>query len=223
MIKEKECNRCREIKSIDDFRLMIRKNRPNNGYSPSCKECEKLFSRQYYNSHLKQVLDYAKKYRTSNPEQIKDNNIKNHKKRMNDPVMKAYFYEGIRKYRINNRDKVLESKKKHFEKYKREPAYRLNRSMSGGMCMSLKQNKKGRHWESLINYTLKDLIEYLESLFKDGMSWDNYGKWHVDHIIPKSVWKFKNSEDSEFKQCWALANLQPLWARDNLIKHVKVV
>ena len=67
--------------------------------------------------------------------------------------------------------------------------------------------------------------DHIESQFKDGMTWDNYGKngWHIDHIIPKSLFQFKSSEDDEFKQCWALCNLQPMWAFDNLSKGNKYV
>ena len=50
------------------------------------------------------------------------------------------------------------------------------------------------------------------------MSWDNYGEWHIGHIIPKVFFKYKSTDDIEFKYCWSLDNLQPLWAKDNLRK-----
>jgi len=78
---------------------------------------------------------------------------------------------------------------------------------------------KGRTRGSLIgrlDYSVQDLMRHLEGLFVEGMSWDNYGKWHIDHIIP--CCKFDHSDDNEFKQCWSLENLQPLWARDNIRK-----
>ena len=58
--------------------------------------------------------------------------------------------------------------------------------------------------------------------FKGDMNWENMGQWHIDHIIPISLWQFEKPEDREFKQCWALANLQPLWAGDNLRKYNRV-
>ena len=58
----------------------------------------------------------------------------------------------------------------------------------------------------------------LESQFKDGMTWYNYGEWHVDHIKPISLFNFKHPTDNEFQECWSLDNLQPLWAIDNLSK-----
>jgi len=61
---------------------------------------------------------------------------------------------------------------------------------------------------------------HLESQFKPGMNWENYGKygWHIDHIRPQSWFKFESKNDPEFKICWALSNLQPLWAKENSFK-----
>ena len=77
----------------------------------------------------------------------------------------------------------------------------------------------GRHWEDLVGYNLDKLIQRLEVNFKPGMSWDNYGEWHIDHKKPQSLFKFKSSEDKGFKHCWMLCNLQPLWAKENLVKN----
>ena len=54
------------------------------------------------------------------------------------------------------------------------------------------------------------------------MSWENYGSyWHIDHIKPDSRFIYESVEDIEFKKCWALSNLQPLKAEDNLKKSNK--
>lgn len=50
------------------------------------------------------------------------------------------------------------------------------------------------------------------------MNWGNYGKWHIDHIKPICSFKINSYEDQAFKECWALQNLRPLWALDNLKK-----
>lgn len=73
----------------------------------------------------------------------------------------------------------------------------------------------------LVGYTLVELMEHLESQFTKGMTWDNYGEWHIDHIRPVSDFNFITHNDSEFKECWSLWNLQPLWAFDNLSKCAK--
>ena len=70
-----------------------------------------------------------------------------------------------------------------------------------------------------MDYTVEELMAHLESLFKEGMTWDNYGTyWHIDHIRPKSWYVFESVEDPAFKECWALSNLQPLEATINLAK-----
>jgi len=73
-----------------------------------------------------------------------------------------------------------------------------------------------------VGYSLDELKLHLESQFTEGMSWENYGKWHIDHIIPLSSFDIQNYDDKSFKKCWSLENLQPLWAEDNLKKSNKV-
>lgn len=81
---------------------------------------------------------------------------------------------------------------------------------------------KGKSNGSLLGrlgYEVEDLARHLESGFLDGMTWENYGEWHVDHIKPCSL--FDQHDPSQFAECWALSNLQPLWAIDNIKKGAK--
>jgi len=113
------------------------------------------------------------------------------------------------------------SKKYHQGKKGSEPKKYINRRISKAIQASLKRkgaSKNYKHWEDIVGYTLDDLKERLESQFKQGMSWDNYGKWHIDHIRPVASFKFESFEDEDFKLCWSLNNLQPLWAKDNVRK-----
>lgn len=82
--------------------------------------------------------------------------------------------------------------------------------------------KHGKTWEEIVGYTVEELMIHLEKQFWPGMSWCNYGKWHVDHIIPDSAFNYTSIHDPEFKECWALSNLQPLWDRDNFSKNAKL-
>ena len=74
-----------------------------------------------------------------------------------------------------------------------------------------------------MGYDKNILKRHLEKQFKDGMTWDNYGEWHIDHIIPLSFFEYKSTNDIEFKYCWSLYNLQPLWKEDNHHKNDSVV
>ena len=73
----------------------------------------------------------------------------------------------------------------------------------------------------LLGYTPKELMAHLESQFTDGMSWDNMDEWHVDHIRPQASFNYDSTEHPDFKKCWALNNLKPMWAFDNMSKRDK--
>lgn len=95
--------------------------------------------------------------------------------------------------------------------------------MSKNISRQLKASKNGRSWKDLLGYTVEDLLSHLEKSFRDGMTWDNYGRvWHIDHIIPKSFFIYDNYESEQFKACWSLSNLQPLLAEENRKKNNKV-
>jgi hypothetical protein len=84
----------------------------------------------------------------------------------------------------------------------------------------LSKNKKSSF--DVLPYTIDELIKHLESKFKPKMAWDNHGQgpgtWQIDHITPDSWFVYNSMEDQEFKNCWSLNNLQPLWWHDNCSK-----
>ena len=98
------------------------------------------------------------------------------------------------------------------------------RAYQGHMRYSLKNRKGGKHWETLVDYTLTELIKNIESKWKHRMTWDNYGMhgWQIDHIIPINAFNFESVNDIDFRKCWALDNLQPLWRTDNIKKGKKL-
>jgi hypothetical protein len=102
-----------------------------------------------------------------------------------------------------------------------DPEFALRTLFPARIRKSLLDGKAGRRWETLVGYTLKQLVVHLERQFLKDMTWDNRDKWHIDHIVPLSSFKFTSSDDPEFKAAWALTNLQPLWKQDNLAKGAK--
>ena len=82
----------------------------------------------------------------------------------------------------------------------------------------MRGGKGGLSWQELVPYTLADLTVHLERQFLPGMTWANIGTWHVDHIVPLKAFSFSTADDPEFRAAWALTNLRPLWAADNLKK-----
>jgi hypothetical protein len=108
--------------------------------------------------------------------------------------------------------------RKSKTKRRQSSAIRIAESMATQIRIALRGEKNGRSWEKLVGYTRDELVKHLESLFTDDMSWDNYGQWHIDHVLPQDSFKFSSAEDEQFKVCWSLSNLQPLWAIDNIRK-----
>jgi len=146
--------------------------------------------------------------------------------------------EKIRRYRQENKIKNTEYQRNYYKEHQKrireqikvrrktkwinDPNYRLNISISFLIYRSLKQNKNGHHWEKLIGYTLQELKQHLEKQFSLGMTWENYGKWHIDHLIPISLFNITGIGSKGFKKAWALENLQPLWAEENIKKSNKI-
>jgi len=110
---------------------------------------------------------------------------------------------------------------RHHRRWKQDAGHRVHMSMSVLIRRALRKTKNGRSWEALVGYDLSALRQHLERQFLSGMSWDNFGRWHIDHIIPRSSFCFTDVGDSEFRACWALTNLRPLWAADNRRKSAK--
>jgi hypothetical protein len=111
---------------------------------------------------------------------------------------------------------------KYQKKIMATPRGKLDQTMARGIRLALQGSKNGRTWESLVGYTVDDLMKHLERKFKPGMTWENQGKWHLDHKIPKAAHYYERPDDIDFKRCWSLNNLQPLWARENIMKRDKV-
>jgi hypothetical protein len=166
----------------------------------------------------KKVSD--KKYREKNKERLSND----HKKWYNEN--KEKWNEYIKEYREKNIDKIREIKRTYERTRKaNDPLYKLIANFRTAIYQVLKENnvEKNGHYFEVLKYSPEELISHLETQFKDGMSWDNYGEWHVDHIIPITSFNIQEIGDEEFMKCWSLNNLQPMWGEENIRKSNKVL
>jgi hypothetical protein len=104
---------------------------------------------------------------------------------------------------------------------------RINKSIRGYDVSkiarsAMKRNGASPRIEELLGYSVAELKIYLEMQFTKGMNWDRFfkGEIHIDHIVPVSY--FDLSIEEQFKQCWNIYNLRPMWAKDNMKKGAKV-
>ena len=149
-------------------------------------------------------------------EQWEHNNIDNGNKRKKQWLQRnpEYLEQYIRRPEVKKRMCRYQKRLR-----KESPKYHLDQNMGIAVYQALRSKKAGRGWETLVDYTLKNLMGHLEKQFDDNMNWDNYGNfWHVDHIKPRSLFKYTSPEDLEFKKCWSLENLQPLERIANIRK-----
>lgn len=158
----------------------------------------------------------------SKPE-TKQRKKENHKKWYNENKNK--WREYIKDYREKNVDRIRKVKRT-YEKTRKanDPIYKLISNFRTAIYQVLKENnvEKNGHYFEVLGYTPEELISHLEKQFKEGMTWDNYGDFHIDHIIPISSFNIKEIGDKEFMKCWSLSNLQPMWGEENIRKSNKI-
>jgi hypothetical protein len=110
-----------------------------------------------------------------------------------------------------------------YHRTKNDPGKHLRMVMRISVRQCLKGEKKRRRTFDLLGYSVEALREHLEKRMAHGMTWSNYGKaWHIDHIVPMRVFNITSPDDPDFKRAWALSNLRPLWAAENLRKGGRV-
>lgn len=124
-----------------------------------------------------------------------------------------------------NPDKRRDVARRYGARLRATPKGSLDHRMAVAIGLALKGAKSGRSWEALVGYSVDDLKRSIEARFVRGMSWRALlsGEIHIDHIIPKSKFAYSCTEDPEFRRCWGLENLQPMWALQNLSKGNKLM
>jgi len=221
----KQCRVCGEWKLLSEF------YKTRKYYLSACKECIQKRHRQYYQTHKEEANQYREKYYQAHKEhyaQYRKEYYKTHKRKYA-RYCKAYrekykehFILYDRKYGQTHRKEINEYRK---QKRKIDPKFKLNRDISRVILRSLKGNKNGRHWESLVGYTVNDLIKHLKKTLPKGYTLQDFmdgSKLHIEHIIPISAFNFDNYNQIDFKRCWALSNLRLLPAHENFIKSNKI-
>jgi hypothetical protein len=180
-------------------------SKPDNMSRTDWRKISKEFKSSLLNKditefeRLKKIATNAKHY-ANNSEKIKLSNKRNKAK---DP----------QKTKERN---TLSTKKYRNKRMATDPKFRFFAALRTRCCQivrDLSLHKKPTTTQKWIGCTSEELMSYIESLFVEGMAWENYGEWHVDHIRP--VCSFSQEE---WEQINHYTNLRPLWAEDNLAK-----
>ena len=200
-MNHKTCKTCKECKPIESFGLVCPKKRKPFRRA-HCIDC-------YAKNH--------KEYVRNNPDKIKKYN--------NSPKRKKYLKEFRSKYNSEyyekNKKRII---KQHIsyekEKYKSDLNFRILRNLRTRFRFKTKQKNVSSKTREYLGCSLNSFKEHLESLFTEGMSWDNYGCkkgcWSIDHIKPCSAFNLNN--ENEIKECFNFKNCRPLWSEENSSK-----
>lgn len=215
--KEKISSYKKEYRSRTETIELERKSRIK--YNKNNPEKVKINKRNNYYGHQKEKIEKSREYAINNKEKVAANNSKRYFDNIDVRKVKS------RQYRQKNIEKLRKRAREHYENIiKRDPQKLISCRVRSKMYRRITDSNM-KHisfiWEKL-GYGPEELKSHLEKLFREGMSWDNYGfgigKWSIDHIVPDSWFKYTSMDDEEFVKSWSLGNLQPMWFIQNASK-----
>lgn len=202
---------------------------PHHKLGKVCAKHPELNGLRYRNNstclkcgHEAQVMRSARLGTTKKPalpkeeakERIRLRDLERNRKRREDPAYNAAQLERKKKWRENNKDRYLASNRAYDKKQIAENLQRrLSKNLRHRLRKAMLGETRGLSAVRDLGIPIAEFRQYLESKFTDGMSWDNYGEWHMDHIKPLIL--FDLSDDSQVKMACNYTNIQPLWAKDN--------
>ena len=211
-MQTKICTKCNQEKNISEF------NKDNSGKFGVYSICKVCFNNQ------------SKIYRKKNKEQLKIYREKNKDKIKNwREENKNNLIEYRKKYCQENKEKMIiwrkENKKNRNQylnnKYQTDINFKFAMLLRGRFNKALKKNSKQGSAVKMLGCSIEEFKTYFQSLFTEGMTWENMGKngWEIDHIRPLASFDLSIPENQE-KACH-YTNLQPLWWIDNIKKSDK--
>jgi hypothetical protein len=237
--KKKFCGKCKISKSLDAFGLD--KDSPD-GRRYECKACRSEHEKNLYKVSKEKHLIRIKRYKDKNRETIREkgrayyhSHLEQAKEyRKEHSIEKAetdrkyreshreYFAVYSKDYQKRNRHRLREKSRIYLkQRRKTDIVFKIRGNLRSRIYKAIRGLVKSARTEELVGCSIDDLMRYLENKFLPGMSCDNYGKWHIDHIVPCCL--FDLSKPEEQRRCFNYTNLQPLWAVDNMRKNGRMV
>lgn len=207
----KTCPKCSKEQPNSCFYKDLSKS---DGLSSYCKPCRRQRSSEYSLENTKKVQETRKQHYLKNKERVNKRNRAYHK-------TNYVALEAKKKIWLeNNKEQYLSYRRRYKKERKgKNLTYKLAENLRNRLYYALKVKswKKSTHFSVYIGCEQDFLKQHLEKQFQPGMSWENYGQWHIDHIKPLGIAKTEN----EIYELCHYTNLQPLWAVENIRKSNK--
>lgn len=203
----------------------------------NCSICNKKFipaeanNKKYCSESCRKIGKRKIQKKYEDKPEIKARKLKAQKKYRENPDVKKRKKEYQREWYQKNKDteerkeRHRKSSLKYYNDLKKDPVkyskFKLIHNLRKRISEVLKVKKTNNSGKGskLFGCTSQQLRDHLENQFKPGMTWENYGKWHVDHIVPVSSFNLNDIEQRN--KCYNYTNLQPLWAEENMKKSNK--
>lgn len=209
--RDKAISKSKEYREAYPEKVAIAKKR--------CYEAKKeeylAKSKMRYIKNREHTLEHTARYRAKNREKIRQRNARYYAENRKVIIAKQAEYQKREAERINEYSRRYVKKRRKADKL-----YALQTNMRGRFKFELAKRGEVK-WLKVNDYlgcSWLELRAHLEDQFTDGMSWDNYGDWHVDHIVPLAI---AETKEHLITLCHH-TNLQPLWEFDNISKGAKL-
>ena len=180
-------------------------------------EKKKQYDAEYRKKNRDKINARYRKWYKNNPEHQKK--VKEYREKNKEKLLK--YFEEYRKKPEHKKKFNLYMKNWINNKLKTDPHFKLKMQLTHRIYLALKVKgiSKSKRTMELLGCTVEELWKHLESKFQPGMTKENYGKWHVDHIRPCA--SFDLTDPKQQSICFHYTNLQQLWAKDNIRKGAK--
>jgi len=224
----KKCSKCEEVKPLVEFG----KSKWGDGHIRQCKKCKKAYLQQWVKNNREHRIEIGRQYYQDNKKKKKRqaHQWRQNNKERTRKTDRQYYQDNKEQYkkkvRIYTQNHKAERNERERNRKQNDPAFALRGNISSRVSMELTSNKGSKNGRSVLDalpYTIPQLKEHLEKQFEPWMNWNNYGEWHLDHIYPHSKLPYDSMEHPNFLKAWALENLQPLEATENIRKGNKVL
>ena len=231
--REGICTKCHELKILPKNKYWCRGCKNDNNNKSRNKNKEKINEKEREAYHKKKeevkdkiIVDDITETKMCT-ECEKEKTLDNFYLHKGKGTVRAWCKECTKKKRNeaypDNKEKINSTRRKlESKKRKTDPAYKLEKNMRNRLYHAIKNQKttKSSTTFKLVGCNKNDLKIYLEKRFTDGMTWENYGVWHVDHIKPCQL--FDLEKEDEQKECFHYTNLRPLWGDINISRGKKM-
>lgn len=208
--ESKKCLLCGLVKLLAEF---YSQPRGLYGKHSRCKSCMSELHRKYREVKGDELAAQKREWREKNKEEISARVRAARNPEKEKARKRAYRARDIEHVRRLDR----ESAARRADRLE----FKLNNRVRAQIHRVLRKSKSRISTVDLLGYTMEELKDHLERQFEEGMTWENMGDWHIDHIIPLSLFKFSGPECPEIRKAWALYNLRPMWSSENMSKGAK--